>query len=87
MTTTTIRIGCQIKTIKKNCILDTLGTPHIRPSPEIVTIIQNQDSMDWSHLHTTLSHTASTMPTARYQTTGGASSRLSRKELIASYLL
>ena len=42
---------------------------------------------NWNHLHTTLSQAISIKPTAIHQTTGGASSTLSRKELIASDLL
>ena len=45
------------------------------------------DSRNWNHLHTTLPQTTGSKPTAIHQTTGGASSTLSRKELIVSNLL
>ena len=83
MTTKTNHIGHKIENDKnrKYYILGHIGTPCVTTKTMSRNNNSGQDPGNWNQLHTTLSHTASIKSSAIYLTTGGASSRPSRKEL------
>ena len=59
----------------------------IRPASKIVTNFRTRDPKDWQPLHNFIQLKNDILSTSKNQTTRKASSKASRKELIASNLL